>query len=768
MNFTLNMNTVNQIQKDTIIYESGDPFTSICLLLKGRILVESNGIRTVFNSGNFLGICDIKNKTHSFTYTALENAVLYAFPIYSQKDFQALLQHSEDYYGLINTSLNFFISEMNETYTQLGEECNNLREFLFSQYDLYQKTGKEQGISTQTISPIETIKQESTEAITLHDKVPYYVESSTIPVNIQKNFYTGSHFVSMLHFDEQRECITSLLSALSHRSKELMRYFRIMILDEQNLFSLVSKMAMNLGHMEKNNTTLVNCVDELLQRINDTELFLTEKLGQKISVNREKMENIYFALISGGTVENIQVSQQDHINDLENSLEQILNYVSIDNKIKEEFTSHVNGFKSLSDKISKSDVATKARKKLVLHYYDIYEAVLLKSFKDANPPTAVRLFLTFGYVSEDFFTSEQLSTLLSLQPKSRLNDGCDVYLYHEWLRAIYDLKKEPSKNEFDLDYTQYLREERSRNNITEADEKMLLSSPEDRVHFEIQNLFRYANRILHGKLTTFVPILFAESFLTTLENSYLTADKINTTIANIQAIDFSIFYRENVVSFEKLGIQKEVFVQKYYPDIILFPIYGQNSSMWQETTGKKKASKGRFLFPILLEADLDKEILKILGAFRWEICRSEQGIHWNDLHYPSLVSEYTDYLQFYRKNSALSADTREKIKSQLTSSNNKHRSVFEKDYADWIIRESKGSMRLNKVVRNILGTYCPFRKEIRIKLNEQQAYADAGKRFVLERGKRLRQIESSYNRFVKTGAPIPKEFQDTVDYFRNT
>ena len=79
-------------------------------------------------------------------------------------------------------------------------------------------------------------------------------------------------------------------------------------------------------------------------------------------------------------------------------------------------------------------------------------------------------------------------------------------------------------------------------------------------------------------------------------------------------------------------------------------------------------------------------------------------MQWNNLHYPSLTSEYTDYLQFYRKNSDLSPEAKVKIKTQLTQNGNRHRDVFTKDYADWILRDAKGAMRVNRVVRNILYT----------------------------------------------------------------
>ena len=52
-------------------------------------------------------------------------------------------------------------------------------------------------------------------------------------------------------------------------------------------------------------------------------------------------------------------------------------------------------------------------------------------------------------------------------------------------------------------------------------------------------------------------------------------------------------------------------------------------------------------------------MIRLTGEFRWEMCKTEQGVHWNDVTDPSLTSVYFDYLQFYRKNHEISPETRE-------------------------------------------------------------------------------------------------------------
>ena len=91
----------------------------------------------------------------------------------------------------------------------------------------------------------------------------------------------------------------------------------------------------------------------------------------------------------------------------------------------------------------------------------------------------------------------------------------------------------------------------------------------------------------------------------------------------------------------------------------------------------------------------------MVGAFRWELCRTVQGTYWNDVREKSLTSEYCDYVQFYKKNRELSEEVKEKIKAQLQKARNNTREMFVKDYEVWVKNECMGMSRVNKVVRSI-------------------------------------------------------------------
>lgn len=104
---------------------------------------------------------------------------------------------------------------------------------------------------------------------------------------------------------------------------------------------------------------------------------------------------------------------------------------------------------------------------------------------------------------------------------------------------------------------------------------------------------------------------------------------------------------------------------------------------------------------------------------------------------------------------------REKVKAQLTQCGNRHKDVFAKDYADWVLREATGAMKLNRVAREILFTYCPLAPQIAEGLLAQNAYRDAARRYMIEKGKREKEINQVLHRFEKAGMDLPEEVEQT-------
>lgn len=429
--------------------------------------------------------------------------------------------------------------------------------------------------------------------------------------------------------------------------------------------------------------------------------------------------------------------------------------------------SNVEEFRDLPDMFSTENEAYQIRRKIISVYYDIYFHAFMRAVKEEKELTpSVKMFLNFGFLDAQLTGEENVNALYDLTEHLDMCNSEHVYTIYTWLKAVYEGKKEPSKNEFDLDWPAYVADLRKSGAVRQADIPELLKNQEAKLKFEIQNMFTVGNRITYGKITTFCPLLGEYDLISSIDKMLVTVEKLEDTLNEIRKVDYTVFYRDGMFTDPTRDINREIIKKEVLPDIILMPNAGTKAMMWQETAGVKRDTEARFLFPIFTAADLAEMMVETVGRFRWEICRKEQGVHWNDIREKSLTSEYCDYIQFYRKNHELSPEAREKIKNTLTRARNNYREVFVKDYVNWMKYESKGSYRLNKVARDILVRYCPFTKEVRNELKANPMYTNAITRYEIEMAKKAQRIVGVYEKYKKAGGEITQELRDNLLFYQ--
>ena len=301
--------------------------------------------------------------------------------------------------------------------------------------------------------------------------------------------------------------------------------------------------------------------------------------------------------------------------------------------------------------------------------------------------------------------------------------------------------------------------------MTEQQVNAMADDRNAKFEFEVDNMFKANHRILYGQVSAFVPFLFTDGCASSLLKTFMSGDRINAAVHRLLQIDYSAFYREGLYKGEAEGIKKEYIVEEVFPDFILFPIAGSNPIMWQEISGRRRNSKGRFLLPAFLDTDIDAAMVKLFGRFRWELCRTIQGAAWNNIQVKSLTSEYSDFIQFYKKNRELSEDKKDKLKMQIQKCRNNTREVFVVDYENWIKHEAHGGIVLSKPVREIMATYCPFAKDLRDSVEEQPLFRDAMARYNREKGKKTKEYDLKFRVWDKDKVDVPKEIVKTRDYY---
>ena len=452
---------------------------------------------------------------------------------------------------------------------------------------------------------------------------------------------------------------------------------------------------------------------------------------------------------------------------IHDALETILEYAGADPEPTEHFRDAVHEFRETPDRYDSSDETRALRRKVSADFYTIYTAAFLRSMEDPGEiPPEVKMMFMFGFVDEVLAGEAATKTLYELMMTYKPDPEGIVLTVYEWLQKIYNKELEPSRNEFDEDYPTALRTLKISGDINEKQMEAMYKDPKERLLFEVKNLFTLGNRMTFGRISTFVPVFDEQNVVRSLETSYVTAAKIHDFYKWIRSVDFSVFCRSAIFSDVDIGVNQLVVDDDVTPYMILFPNMGSRASLWQEIEGKKRSTPGRLIVSIFHTETLEDVLTKLCGEFRWEMCKTEQGVHWNDVTDPSLTAMYCDYLQFYKKNHTLSSEMKEKLKTQLQKFNNNYKNVFISDYICYIKFEASGSPRLNKIARDILFEFCTFSKEYRDKLLDNPQYTELINKYNTRIGNTARPLQNLIRRIQKDGLTVPEEMKRQYEFYK--
>ena len=763
---------MNQLMKDTIIFQEQEVVTHICLILKGHIIARNQGSKVIFSQGSIIGIPDLYIGRYLCEYIAAEDAVIYPFPIKKASDMDAILSKNTEYHGLIIASLVNQIKDLTEIENKLKECADNLFSFATEKYQKYIDYAQQCNISVGELPQAEKLSPYTTD-YTLDTKAQqFYLECANIPLETIKEFYSYSKPMTEHHMEEAAGLVANIMIECIEMSSYIQETFSVLMSNSDLcLFKKSIRLYLQLKNCGLNATELMDMVDLIVDEINHIDLVCEQYTNCQLPINRASFEEMYCALLSGATqiddkASDFQLNQRQILESLNDSLKQILDYSLLSKEKSMQLITAMDYFYNAPDRLSGDDQLRACRKEITSIFYELYESVFTVAYESGECPKAVELFLNYGFLDDRLLTKEQMISLCTL----RMDTGqqlVKVYTLREWLTLIYEGKREPSKNEFDLEYTDYIRQQKKSNAITQEEERYYLNDKGSKLQYEIKNMFRVNHKIVHGQISTFVPCLYREAFLNWPDKEFLNRRKLSNAFEQILSIDYSAFYRELLYVNEEAGIEKEYILKEVYPEMILLPIAGSGASMWQEICGKRRSNPGRFLFPIFLNTNLDDIMVRLFGRFRWELCRYIMGTAWNNLKHKSLTSEYVDYLQFYRKNHDLTEERKEKLKLQIQKGRNNSREVFVLDYEAWIKGEANGAIKLNKVARELLATYCPFNKEMRAKLMNQPMFAEAFSRFERNTAKKLHECELRLHAMQKDKIEATQEIIDTLTFYRD-
>lgn len=314
---------------------------------------------------------------------------------------------------------------------------------------------------------------------------------------------------------------------------------------DKNLYLSVLHMVATAKRIDADTKAGMEIFDKLIDEINRLEEVLYEQASINLQIDHNSMDNAYYSLICDGAsqeetvdalTEEFALVEENFVSveELDHSLEHILRYSELPIEQTQQFEADVRAFAALSDKMSTDDNARELRRNILKQYYPLYKAVYYKEYHSTEEtPIEIDLFLRYGFLSETLLTEELLEDALSwttIVPDARRR----VYDMKEWLTEVYEGRKSPSKSEFDLDYEDFLRDQKKTGRITEAQMKEQLEDRDAKLDYEITNMFRVNHRLVSGQASVFVPFLFTEGSSASLQHTFLSKDKINASLQQAQ------------------------------------------------------------------------------------------------------------------------------------------------------------------------------------------------------------------------------------------
>ncbi len=698
------------LEKGQTLHRAGDIVKTLEIVLKGTVYVTDGEIEMAMPSGSMIGAFELPSQEYVFSYEIKEACTVFQYSYQESEDIGKVMLANPKITGLLTSRMVKMAQDFYGGYERqkelAGEDYNRLR----GQMEEYPMYCKLIGEEPETFPELETIAPPPEE-----DYIPKWE-------------------VDFIH-------------AIVKQDEFLTKYF----------YSKGGEISVGVA---------LTCVQFAGHVIDEADAYRQYRMDLK-----EEARGFHAARVMVETKANAVRSQNqggsDDIPEITNAMDTILIYAGVDGDTVSETRKLITSYKAHSDRSETSDELRLLRRSITSKFYKIYEGAFFKATENpAELPIEVKMFLMFGFLDEELAGKKYTGELYRIAREYLGDPKGQVLTMYEWLQLIYEGKVQPSRNEFDMDYPAALREEKNNGDITEEEYKALLTDNMNKVRFELNNMCTLGNRMTFGRITTFQPVFDEQNVLRPLDRAFLSPDVLHSELDKIRSIDYSIFYRERDYNNEDLQIAHFAVQKEILPYMILMPNVGSRMSLWQEIDGKDRGTPGRMVLPIFMIEDVNKALVSVCGEYRWEMCKTIQGIHWSDVTDPSLTSEYNDYIQCYRKNHAISAENKEKIKSALKKVGNNLKKAFVADYVVYMTAESNGSPVMNKVARGILFRYCPFEKEVRQRVSSNPQYAEIIHSHENQAKQKAHPVMLLMKRIESSGGQVPAEVTEQLEFLQ--
>ncbi|MBQ0027663.1 MAG: cyclic nucleotide-binding domain-containing protein [Lachnospiraceae bacterium] len=735
------------VRQDQIICEAGSANKSIYVIAEGSVAAQFGNHYLSLGKGDVVGIFGITRESHLCTYQAESDTVLIPYQIENTDELLKLLEEKEDLRKFLLNSMNAHICDFFDAYSENIRALKELHQYVLSSKTRYQTMCK-----ILHFTPKALPFSEELDLLSSDDKLDFWMNGyyndmkkvmNTLNTTVSATFTYG-------YLDKSCKDLSTVVSLINDM-EDIRQTLAHYLLNEDyiDFYDLYSDLFLRTQANGGDTASISNLLTTMAEKAKSLG-YVSGKFVDSRAIRLKSTSVVTTSAVQGDVDTAIMQAK------LSNSLGEILEFASVEHEIAADFKKTLEDFKALPDKDSSDPEASGLRKKITQLFNIIYAAAMQAALSREDIPTIIKMFLNFGFVDTDTCGNENSIMLYKLAENYHGHKEQGVYTILEWFQAIYRGEKIPSRNEFEVDYVQYVRNLVREGKIDKTAEGEMLNNGKEKVNYELNNMFASVNKMTTGRLFTFCPILLESTMLRSVNDLLLKPTALLDALDKINSIDYSAFYHEAVFEDTKIGV-KEMIRYDIRPEFILMPNVGTRGVMWQEIEGLNRRTPARMFISAFYQDNLDKAIMRMTAEFRWEMCKRDMGARWNDVTTHSLTGDYCDYAQFFSKNRDLTADAKEKIKAALKRSKNSFKEMFVYDYMQYITYESAGSCRLNKVARSILFRFCPMSAACRDILANNAVFEECLSKHRISSGQALHRLEMIDKKYQTSGKSMPNE-----------
>ena len=700
------------VTKGQFLHRKGDEVKDIALVLKGSFaLSDAADISLTAGNGSIIGAFYKSGSHYQYDYQATEDTTLFVYDYNDEDDLITAISATPAIAPVMASASITLLNQLVDTLDSLYEKASHLCEQLESDYNDYKNV------------------------------------CTTLMIPPQKFDH-----VSGLQAPEKPAMLTGWQAALCRACREKNELLR------KECYPANLNLCIGVIMLCSQMAQAIHPQLDFIQAFIQNTLTATNDFANEYRCQKSKLDEAHRqeALEAGS----------GNIPKITDALHTIVSYAGLGRDIADALAKDIRLFMKAPDKTEKSAEMRRLRGDITKNFFTVYEAAFFKSLETQNIPAEVKMFFLFGFIDEELAGEENTAALYKHAVLWEDDPLGMVIPTYDWLKKIYRGEVPPSKDEFDNDWPDHLKEEVRQGNLKQEQADAMLDDTKAMARFELQNMVASANKMTYGSIFSYIPAFYAQAVSRPLDTCLSTAEKITNALNHIRAIDFSCFYRPAYASYPELKINRFDYNKEVLPYIILMPNYGSRGLMWQEIEGRKRTTPSHMVISIYHSEDLETTLIKMCAQFRWEMCKRIQGVHYSDVTEPSLTAEYCNYLQFYKKNSTLSADMKEKVKSALKRHGNSYSKVFAAEYEQFVKNESEGLPRLNKVAREILFKYCIFGRDYRDALSINPQYKPLIDRWNITHDDKVRTFELFTRRILGQIADLPEEMELEAEYLK--